>query len=134
VLLAAQLKPDVVLMDVAMPLMNGIEATRQIKRDSPKVSVLILTAHEDEEYIRQALQSGAAGYLLKEADFGEVLAALRSVVKGDFVLSPPVTRLVVEEYLRWGDLQPSPGKGALRPTASAPPARCAPHPKPPTQI
>ena len=62
--LACQLKPDVVLMDIAMPLLNGLEATRQIKHDCPQVKVLILTMHENEEYIRQVLASGAMGYIL----------------------------------------------------------------------
>jgi two-component system response regulator NreC len=103
--LASQLLPDVVLMDIAMPLLNGLEATRQIRMANPQVKILILTMHENEDYIRQALAYGAMGYLLKDATATELVAAVRAVYKGEAVLSPPVTRLVVENYLRWGDLQ-----------------------------
>ena len=101
----ASLKPDVVLMDIAMPLLNGLEATRQIKHDCPQVKVLILTMHENEEYIRQVLASGAMGYILKDAAARELLDAIRAVQHGEAVLSPAITRLVIENYLRWGDLQ-----------------------------
>jgi DNA-binding NarL/FixJ family response regulator len=103
--LACQLKPDVVLMDIAMPLLNGLEATRQIKHDCPQVKVLILTMHENEEYIRQVLASGAMGYILKDAAAHELLDAIHAVHRGEAVLSPAITRLVIENYLRWGDLQ-----------------------------
>jgi len=103
--MACQLKPDVVLMDIAMPLLNGLEATRQIKRECPQVNVLILTMHENEEYIRQVLASGAMGYILKDAAARELLEAIHAVQRGEAVLSPAITRLVIENYLRWGDLQ-----------------------------
>ncbi len=103
--LACQLKPDVVVMDIAMPLLNGLEATRQIKHDCPHVKVLILTMHENEEYIRQVLASGAMGYILKDAAAHELMDAIHTVQRGEAVLSPAITRLVIENYLRWGDLQ-----------------------------
>jgi DNA-binding NarL/FixJ family response regulator len=103
--MACQLKPDLVLMDIAMPLLNGLEATRQIKRECPQVNVLILTMHENEEYIRQVLASGAMGYILKDAAARELLEAIHAVQRGEAVLSPAITRLVIENYLRWGDLQ-----------------------------
>ena len=102
----AQLQPDVVVMDIAMPLLNGLEATRQIHRDYPRVRVLILTMHENEEYIRQVLAAGALGYVLKDAAARDLLGAIRSVHEGDAVLSPAITRLVIEDYLRWGDIRP----------------------------
>lgn len=111
--LARQLDPDVVLMDIAMPLLNGLEATQQIRHDCPRVRVLILTMHDHEEYIRQALASGAMGYVLKDARAGELLGAIRSVYRGEVVLSPAITRLVVENYLRWGDLQQQGEPGGL---------------------
>ncbi len=103
--LTRDLEPDVIIMDIAMPRLNGLEATRQIKRDSPKVKILILSMHENEEYIRQVLASGAMGYILKDAASKDLLGAIRSVYNGEMVLSPAITRLVIEDYLRWGDLQ-----------------------------
>ncbi|MFZ0534928.1 MAG: response regulator transcription factor [Anaerolineales bacterium] len=113
--LACQLKPDVVLMDIAMPLLNGLEATRQIKHDCPQVKVLILTMHENEEYIRQVLASGAMGYILKDAAARELLDAIHAVQQGEAVLSPAITRLVIENYLRWGDLQKDNNSNGLSP-------------------
>lgn len=104
--MTAQLTPDIVIMDIAMPLLNGLEATHQIKRDSPQVKVLILTMHENEEYIRQVLAAGALGYVLKDAAARDLLGAIRSVYNGEAVLSPAITRLVIEDYLRWGDIRP----------------------------
>ena len=104
--MVAQLLPDVVVMDIAMPLLNGLEATRQIRRDFPQVKVLILTMHENEEYIRQVLTAGALGYVLKDAAARDLLGAIRTVYQGEAVLSPAITRLVIEDYLRWGDIRP----------------------------
>jgi two-component system response regulator NreC len=104
--MVAQLLPDVVVMDIAMPLLNGLEATRQIRRDFPQVKVLILTMHENEEYIRQVLAAGALGYVLKDAAARDLLGAIRTVYQGEAVLSPAITRLVIEDYLRWGDIRP----------------------------
>ncbi|RCK76093.1 MAG: DNA-binding response regulator, LuxR family [Anaerolineae bacterium] len=110
--LADSLRPDVILMDLAMPLLNGLEATRQIRKSQPGAKILILTMHENEEYIRQVLAAGAMGYILKDAAARELLGAIRSVHKGEVVLSPAITRLIVTDYLRWGDLsaqEPSDG-------------------------
>lgn len=101
--LASELKPDIVLMDIAMPLLNGLEATRKIRRTMPNIRVLVLTMHDDEEYIRQILATGAMGYILKDTAARDLLGAIRSVYKGEAVLSPAVTRLVLEDYLRSGD-------------------------------
>lgn len=111
----AQLNPDVVVMDIAMPLLNGLEATRQIRRDFPQVRVLILTMHENEEYIRQVLAAGALGYVLKDAAARDLLGAIRSVYQGEAVLSPAITRLVIEDYLRWGDIRPEDTTDGLTP-------------------
>lgn len=102
--LAETLQPDVILMDIAMPLLNGLEATRQIRKNNPRAKILILTMHENEEYIRQVLAAGAMGYILKDAAARELLGAIRAVNKGEVVLSPAITRLIVTDYLRWGDL------------------------------
>ena len=103
--LSCQLEPDVVLMDIAMPILNGLEATRQIKRDIPQVKILILSMYDNDDYIQQALTYGAMGYILKDASASELLSAIYTVHKGEAVLSPPITRLVIEDYLRWGGLQ-----------------------------
>jgi DNA-binding NarL/FixJ family response regulator len=116
--LVRQLKPDVVLMDIAMPLLNGIHATEQIRRETRCTHILILTQHESEEYIRRALAAGASGYLLKDADSGELTSAIRAVHKGETILSPAVTRLVIEDYLRWGDIRPQETSNGLTPRES----------------
>ena len=103
--LARELCPDVILMDIAMPLLNGLEATHQIKRDCPDVKVLALSVHDDEEYIRQMLASGAMGYITKYAATDELVQAVITVHRGEMALSPAITRLVVEDYLRWADIQ-----------------------------
>jgi len=103
--LTLELKPDVVLMDIAMPLLNGLEATRQICRRLPEARVLVLTMHDNEEYVRQMLAVGAMGYILKDTAARTLLGAIRSVYKGEAVLSPAITRLVLEDYLRGGSPQ-----------------------------
>ena len=103
--MARELCPDVILMDIAMPLLNGLEATHQIKRDCPDVKVLALSVHDDEEYIRQMLAFGALGYITKYAATDELVQAVKTVHQGEMVLSPAITRLVVEDYLRWADIQ-----------------------------
>lgn len=97
--LANQLKPNVVLMDIAMPLLNGLEATRQIKREHPEINVLVLTMYDHEEYYRQMLEVGASGYIIKRAAANELVSAIRAVYNGEAVLSPAITRLLLEDYL-----------------------------------
>lgn len=97
--------PDVILMDVSMPLLNGLEATRQLQRDCPGIKILALSVHEDEDVIRKMLAAGALGYLTKFADSAELIQAIRTVHSGEMALSPAITRLVVEDYLRWADIE-----------------------------
>ncbi len=108
-----KLKPDIVLMDVAMPLLNGLEATAQITQSNPDSKVIILSMYDYESYIRQALAAGAAGYILKDANAGELIDAIHCVHKGEAVLSPAITRLVIEDYLRWGEIQPAESTNGL---------------------
>jgi len=101
--LAHELHPNVVLMDIGMPRLNGLEATRQIKHDCPEVAILILTMHDNEEYLRQVLAAGASGYVLKRAAASELVAAIRAVHRGEAALSPAVARMLIEDYLRSED-------------------------------
>jgi len=113
--LAAELKPNVVVMDISMPLLNGLEATCQIKAQNPNTKVLILSMHDNDEYIRGALARGASGYILKDAAARELTDAIRAVQRGEAVLSPVITRLVIEDYLRFGDLAEDQDNDGLSP-------------------
>jgi DNA-binding NarL/FixJ family response regulator len=94
--LAGELKPDVVLMDIVMPKLNGLEATRQIRQVSPATAILILTAYSDIRYITGLLEAGACGYLLKNSPGKEVIKAIRAVRSGESVLDAEVTRKLVQ--------------------------------------
>lgn len=110
--LAGQLRPDVVLLDIAMPRLNGIEATRKIKSEWPEIGILILTLYDDEQYIYALIDAGAAGYLLKTADGSELADAVHRIRQGEAVLSPAVTQKVLERMAHGGQpierLAPSP--------------------------
>jgi two-component system response regulator NreC len=95
-----QLLPDVVLMDIAMPGLNGLEATRQIKKRFPEVQVLILTMHANEEYIFQILRAGASGYVVKQAAPTELISAIWAAYRGDSFLSPSISKTIIQEYIR----------------------------------
>ena len=93
------LSPDVVLMDIAMPGLNGLEATKEIKRKYAKVKVLILTMYENEQYVSEMLRVGASGYILKTAAATDLISGIRAVHQGDVYLYPSIARKLVEEYL-----------------------------------
>src|SRR5688572_27882251 len=94
------LKPDVAILDVAMPLLNGIDATQQIVRKVPETKVLVLSMYSDEAYVTRALQAGAIGYMLKDSASNDVLKGVASVAVGQAYLSPAIARLMLDDYVR----------------------------------
>ncbi len=109
--MATETKPDVILMDIAMPKLNGIEATRQIKLIHPNTAILILSAYDNDEYIFAILKAGAAGYLLKNVSGDELIRAIQAVCKGEPVLDPMIVRKVMN-YFKF----PEAVRGLERPT------------------
>lgn len=106
--LAEQHQPDVVIMDIGMPGLNGLEATARMVKLSPAPRVIILSMHANEEYVRRALQAGAAGYLLKGAEPAELELALQAVMRGETYLTPAVSKQVVQDYLHGCGMQADP--------------------------
>ena len=96
--LAAQLKPDIVVMDVAMPELNGIEATRRVIASDPHTRVIALSMHKDSVYVREILRAGARGYLLKDSGADDLVKAIRAVAGGESYLSPAVSNAVLDDY------------------------------------
>lgn len=90
--------PDLVLMDIAMPELNGLDATSRIVKESPATRVILLSMHANEEYLQQALQSGASGYLLKGAELAELELAIKTVSRGESYLTPAVAKYAIEAY------------------------------------
>lgn len=112
--LAGQLQPDLVLTDIAMPGLNGLEAAARLNKSHPRIRVLILSMHQNEDYVRQALRAGAAGYLLKDAAPVELEHALKAVRRGETYLSPAVSKGVMSDYVQRLRGEESPGE-ALTP-------------------
>ena len=104
-----ELKPDLLMLDLSMPRMNGIEAIREIKQQSPATKILVLTVHKTEEYVLASLEAGADGYVIKDATRAELLMAIANVLAGKRYLSPEVSEKVIEGYLA--------GKKASKPLA-----------------
>jgi DNA-binding NarL/FixJ family response regulator len=109
---AAGLRPDVILMDVRMPVLDGLQATRVITEMADAPKVLVLTTFDLDDYVYEALRSGASGFLLKDASAGELAEAVRLVAAGDALLSPGVTRRLIAEFARMGAPR-SPGRQQL---------------------
>lgn len=98
--LVQKMRPDVVIMDIAMPGLNGIEATRKIITELPSVKVLALSAHSDRRFVFHMFKAGASGYLLKDCVFEELALAIRTVVKNQIYISPKISDIVVKDYIR----------------------------------
>lgn len=98
--MAKQLRPDVVIMDVGMPLLNGLEATAQIVKDNSQANVIMLSMHADESYVLKALDAGAKGYLLKDKADDDIEEAVRAVTSGKPYFSPPITQTLLEDYVQ----------------------------------
>jgi len=97
---AEELKPDIVVMDVAMPELNGIEATRRLTASLPHTRIVALSMHKDSVYVREILRAGARGYLLKDSPAGDLVSAVRAVASGQSYLSPAVSNAVLDDYRR----------------------------------
>jgi len=93
-------KPDLVIMDISMPGMNGIEATRIIKEKDPDAKILILTMHDNQEYLNQIIRSGAKGFILKNTDKEELLEAVKTVASGENFFSKDISKLIIDNYIR----------------------------------
>jgi DNA-binding NarL/FixJ family response regulator len=96
--MAKRLQPDVVVMDIAMPSLNGLEATRQISRESPKSKVLILSSYSDDEYVQQLTDAGASGYLVKQTAAQDLVTAIREAKRGNAFFSPTISKRLLEHY------------------------------------
>lgn len=110
--LAEQLQPDLILLDLSMPFLGGLEALPALRKLVPSTRILILTMHDDPQYLRQALKNGASGYVLKKAADAELLSAMRAVLRGEVYVHPSMTRVLLEDILpasplgedAWNDL------------------------------
>jgi DNA-binding NarL/FixJ family response regulator len=98
--IAGKINPDLVLIDLSMPRMNGLDAIREIRRQSPNTKILVLTVHKAEEYVFESLKAGADGYLLKDAGTSELMLAMENILAGKNYLSPGISRHIVDGYLR----------------------------------
>ena len=107
---ARELLPDIILMDIDMPLMNGLEATKLLRRELPNVKVLILSMHSNTEYVQRIIQSGARGYVLKEASPEELVRAIEMVESGESFFSPDVARVALNQFVRGPGEGPNPSQ------------------------
>jgi DNA-binding NarL/FixJ family response regulator len=98
--LALELKPDIVLMDIAMPHLNGVEAVQQIQRRAPEIRVLVLSMYDDEGYVTRAVRAGASGYLLKDSADSDLIHAVTAVAQGKSFFSPAAARIIIDDYAR----------------------------------
>jgi len=111
--MAVNLRPDVILMDMQMPILNGVGATRRLKKSLPECRVIVLTTFTDNEFIFDALRAGAVGYLLKDVDSGQLAESVRATARGESILDPSVAAKVVQEFSRVSSMIPSINAEAL---------------------
>lgn len=98
--MAARLSPDIVLMDIAMPVMDGIEATRRITKANPKIRIIVLSQHDNREYVLSSIKAGASGYLLKKAVSAEIISAIEAVYGNGCFFYPTIAKVVIDDYLQ----------------------------------
>jgi len=113
-----ELQPDVLLLDIGMPGMNGVEAARVIRQQFPEVRIVVLTMYDDDAYLQQFLQIGAAGYVMKQAADEELVSAIRAVQRGESFIHPLLTRQLIDLYLKQSQPQPEPSSDERRPDLS----------------
>lgn len=101
-----EVDPDVILMDIAMPIMDGLEATRRIRKQNPNIKIIILTQYDRKDYVLSSIKSGASGFIPKNVIISELVSAIRTTHSGDAFLHPSVAKMVIEDYLR--QVEPSP--------------------------
>jgi len=111
--MARTLMPDVVMMDIAMPDMNGIEATRRIVSENPRVKVIALSIHSDPRYVAEILKAGASGYLLKGGDADDIIRSIKTVLSGKIFFSDPIHDIIIQQQIRHSDLIDSSVYGVL---------------------
>jgi DNA-binding NarL/FixJ family response regulator len=101
--LTQELRPDVIIMDIAMPELNGIEATRQIIKDHPKIKIIALSMHSSKKFIHEMFKAGAKGYLLKDCEYAELINAIRTVNSNKTYMSPSITGVIIDDYMLQSD-------------------------------
>jgi two-component system response regulator NreC len=111
---AEKTHPDVAILDIRMPVLNGVDATREMKKSSPKTKIIILTQHDENQYVTEALQAGAKGYVLKSQGAEDLVHAIREVCRGAVYLSPSISHTVVGAYLSKGTVSPDALSGRER--------------------
>jgi DNA-binding NarL/FixJ family response regulator len=105
---ASKLRPEVAVVDISMPLMNGLDAARELQKSAPKTKTILLTRHDEDQYVLEALRAGVKGYVLKNQAANDLVHAIHQVCRGGFYLSPGVSQTVVQAYLSKTDVPPDP--------------------------